>query len=97
MTSPLEYMTEVHRNKISGVWGKGDTDPVNSPTHYNLFGIECIDAIEASLSTEEFKGMLKGNAIKYLWRYAYKGKPLEDLEKAQWYLNKLITKVKADG
>ena len=37
-----------------------------------------------------FKGYLKGNSMKYLWRYDYKGKAKEDLKKAQWYLDKLI-------
>lgn len=72
-----------------------DHDPVNHPQHYNLneHGIECIQAIEASMSKEGFKGYLKGNVMKYLWRYEYKGKALEDLEKAAWYLNKLKGKL----
>lgn len=65
-------------------------DPVNNPEHYNKGGIEAIDGIKSSMSDEEFKGYLKGNCIKYLWRYNYKGKPKEDLEKSQWYLNRLI-------
>ena len=64
-------------------------DPVNNPLHYNRKGVECIQAIEASMSNEEFKGYLKGNAIKYLWRYKYKNNPVEDLEKSMWYSNKL--------
>jgi len=68
-------------------------DPVNSPAHYNTKGVEAITAIEASMSDEEFKGYCKGNAMKYLWRYKYKGKPVEDLKKAQWYLEKLIASV----
>ena len=68
-------------------------DQVDSPTHYKQRSIECIVAIEASMSATEFKGYLKGNAFKYLWRYTYKGKPLEDLKKAQWYLNYLIDRV----
>ncbi len=68
-------------------------DPVNSPAHYNTKGVEAITAIEASMSDEEFQGYCKGNAMKYLWRYKYKGKPVEDLKKAQWYLEKLIASV----
>ena len=64
-------------------------DPVNNPLHYNRKGIECINAIEASMSNEEFKGYLKGNAIKYLWRYKYKNNPIEDLSKSMWYTSKL--------
>lgn len=66
------------------------TDIVNNPSHYNQAGIECIQAIQASMNAEQFRGYLKGNIEKYLWRYEYKGKPVEDLKKAQWYLNKLI-------
>ena len=42
------------------------------------------------MSAEAFNGYLKGNCMKYLWRYDYKGKPVEDLQKAQWYLAELI-------
>lgn len=68
-------------------------DFVNSPSHYNYGKIECIEAIEESMTPESFKGYLKGNTMKYLWRYERKGKSVEDLEKAQWYLNKLISEV----
>lgn len=69
-------------------------DNVNAPTHYNQHGVECIEAIQASMSDAEFRGYLKGNALKYQWRYAYKKKPLEDLQKAEWYLQRLIKEVK---
>tara|TARA_R110002050_G_scaffold134997_2_gene257580 strand:- start:1222 stop:1446 length:225 start_codon:yes stop_codon:yes gene_type:complete len=67
-------------------------DNINNPEHYTTGDIECIDAIKASMSHEEYIGFLKGNVIKYLWRYGLKGKEksVEDLGKAQWYLNKLI-------
>ena len=65
-------------------------DPVNSPSHYDSGGIECIDAIKASMSHEEFLGYLKGNVQKYMWRYEKKVNPSEDLKKARWYLDKLI-------
>ena len=68
-----------------------DEDVVNSPSHYNSGGVECIQAIEASMELEAFQGYLKGNTLKYLWRMSYKGKALEDCKKAQWYLNKLIS------
>ena len=66
-------------------------DVVNSPSHYNSGGIECIQAIEASMELEAFQGYLKGNILKYIWRMSYKGKALEDCKKSQWYLNKLIS------
>jgi len=70
-----------------------EIDVVNNPQHYNTGNIECIEAIQESMSPEAFKGYLKGNTMKYLWRYDYKGKASEDLEKAGWYLNKLIKEV----
>jgi hypothetical protein len=66
-------------------------DVVNSPSHYNSGGVECIQAIKASMEPEAFQGYLKGNTLKYIWRMSYKGKTLEDCKKAQWYLNKLIS------
>ena len=68
-----------------------ENDMVNSPKHYTSGGIECIEAIKASMSIEGYRGYCKGNAIKYLWRYEHKGNSLEDLRKAQWYLNENIT------
>ncbi len=70
-----------------------EKDMVNHPDHYTNGDIECIDAIEAALSYEGFCGMLKGNVIKYLWRYEHKGKGLQDLEKAKWYQDRLIKTV----
>jgi hypothetical protein len=70
-------------------------DPVNSPQHYASGAIECIEAIEASMSSEAFKGFLKGNVQKYVWRYEGKG-GVESLQKAQWYLNRLIAAVEAE-
>jgi hypothetical protein len=65
-------------------------DTVNKPAHYNNGKVECIEAIDASMTDVEFRGYLKGNVLKYVWRYLYKGKPLEDLKKARWYLDRLI-------
>lgn len=66
------------------------TDAVNNPIHYNQAGIECIEAIRAMTSTMHGGGAyMSGNILKYLWRHEYKN-GLEDLKKAQWYLNKLI-------
>ncbi len=73
-----------------------NTDMVNSPPHYNQTGIECIHAISAATNTG-FKYYLQGNILKYLWRFDYKDKPLEDLQKAKWYLDKLIEEVMANG
>ena len=64
------------------------TDNVNGPAHYTSGSIECIVAIQAALGAE-YKGFLRGNVIKYLWRYQDKG-GVEDLRKARWYLERLI-------
>ena len=69
-------------------------DNVNNPSHYNSGSIECIDAIEAMLSPEEYVGYLRGNSLKYRWRFLYKGKPIEDLQKANWYEQRLLTFMK---
>jgi len=65
-------------------------DPVNHPAHYQgSNGIETIEAIEAAMSPEAFKGYVQGNVIKYVMRYERKN-GAEDLYKAQWYFNRLI-------
>jgi hypothetical protein len=69
---------------------EGDVDVVNSPPHYTAGGIEAIDAIEAALSGEGFRGALKANVLKYMWRYEKKADPVADLRKARWYLDRLI-------
>ena len=63
-------------------------DNVNHPAHYNQGGIECIEAIKAALG-DGFPDYLRGNVIKYLWRYKQKG-GVEDLRKSAWYLDRLI-------
>ena len=65
------------------------SDTVMHPSHYCQGGIECIKAIEASMTPEEFQGYCKGNVIKYCWRFREKN-GLEDLKKAQVYLGWMI-------
>ena len=62
---------------------------VNHPQHYQSSNIECIDAIQAQMTPNEYRGFLKGNVLKYLWRERMKG-GTESLNKAQWYLEKLL-------
>jgi hypothetical protein len=64
-------------------------DPVSHPDHYTSGNIECIDAIRSALTPEEFRGYLKGNIIKYIWRERLKGQN-ESLSKAGWYLDYLL-------
>jgi hypothetical protein len=63
-----------------------------SPDHYKG-EIECIQAIKASMSHQQYLGYLKGNAMKYLWRYDRKN-GVEDLQKAKVYLEWLIDEQK---
>ena len=67
-------------------------DAVNHPSHYTKNGsIECIEAIQASMALEDFRGYCKGNNIKYTFREKDKGKD-EDLKKARVYLNYILEK-----
>jgi hypothetical protein len=71
-------------------------DPVNNPAHYTVGGIETIDYIKAKLTPEEFIGYLKGNVIKYTSRAGKKQDTIQDLEKAQWYMNRQIKELKGE-
>jgi hypothetical protein len=74
------------------------TDMVNNPPHYASSKIECIDAMEAMTSqNREFKTVLNGHQMycwqvifKYIWRFPFKQNAVEDLKKAQFYLQRLI-------
>lgn len=70
------------------------TDNVNHPSHYTNGKVECIDALEsATVGKSGIEAVCTANIIKYLWRYEDKN-GLEDVEKAQWYLNKLVDVLK---
>ena len=70
-----------------------EADNVNRPVHYMHGKKETIDVICDCMTNDEFHGYLKGNILKYVSRYKFKGEPLEDLQKAHWYLNRLIKEV----
>lgn len=67
---------------------KPKNDAVSHPAHYTSGSIECIEALKAALG-DKFIGFLIGNVLKYCWRYQHKN-GLEDLRKAQYYLNRAI-------
>jgi len=68
-------------------------DMVNKPPHYQSDnGIECIDAIRAQMSSDQFAAYCQGNIAKYIWRWRAKS-GIESLKKAQWYLAKMIDEV----
>ena len=70
-------------------------DNVNHPSHYMANGLETIDVIEAfSEGLTGAEAFYIGNVVKYISRWKKKN-GLEDLEKAKWYLDKLICNIKA--
>lgn len=76
------------------------SDQVNSPAHYNkLGGVEAIEVIEgvAASADDAVSGYLVGSALKYILRMWHKGNSLQDAEKARWFLNRLIDRMKGNG
>lgn len=72
-----------------------DVDVVNHPSHYTKGSIECIDAIDSATTGKSgIEAVCVANVIKYLWRYEEKN-GLEDVKKAKWYLNKLISELES--
>lgn len=64
------------------------------PSYYKKGKVECIDAIEsATINKRGTEAFLVGNIIKYLWRYEDKG-GITDIEKAEWYMEKLLELLK---
>lgn len=78
-----------------------NSEAVEHPSHYTAGGIECIDAMKAMLAcyeqakiaTKFYWHFLSGQVFKYLWRWPLKERPLQDLKKARWYLDRLIADV----
>ena len=66
-------------------------DMVNQPPHYKVGGIETIDYLQAKLSPEEYRGYLRGNALKYLSRAGQKDNTAQDYSKAIWYIERLLS------
>lgn len=68
------------------------TDPVEHPAHYTAHpsGVECVTIVEHF-------GFNLGNAVKYIWRAGLKGRALEDLKKARWYVDREIGRLEAGG
>ena len=86
----MDPLTDTKGNIIPPLeYGGLTDDPVNHPSHYTEGEIECIEAICAQLTLEEYRGYLKGAIAKYVWREKHKGGK-ESLRKAQWYLQRLL-------
>lgn len=72
-----------------------EKDAIN-PNHYKTGDVEAIEAIKASMTQEAFYGYLKGNVLKYVWRFEKKNR-LEDLKKANWYLTRLTNEYQTNS
>lgn len=105
-TKPIQQVSEVQKVDAFGNYpyigleGAGrhemkqkekPEEAVDHPSHYNMGSIEVIDFIFDQGMGPDF---CVANAIKYLSRYKYKNKPIEDLEKAKWYIEYLINELK---
>ena len=85
----LEKIDETKADKMNT-----DKEVINHPSHYTSGKVECIDAIESATNRlQGLEAVCTGNIIKYVWRWKFKN-GVEDLEKASWYLHKLIEEVK---
>lgn len=90
-TTTYHYAKRLGNDTMSkmyyGFTGDSVHESVHAPKHYQ--GDECILAMEKMLGHDEFRGFLRGNIFKYMWRYKDKN-GIEDLRKANWYLDRLI-------
>ena len=72
------------------------SDNINRPAYYTAGKVECIDALEsATVNLTGIEAVCTANAIKYLWRWKQKN-GVEDLQKAKWYIERLIEKEQED-
>lgn len=83
-------MSDIKRfSDMAASLGTNNGDHVNHPNHYEQYSMETIEAIKGQSTHDEYRGFLKGNIMKYLARYRSKN-GIEDLNKAEWYLQRLI-------
>lgn len=75
------------------------TDPVSHPDHYTAGPVEVIDILEQSAvhAPDPVSGGLQWQVLKYLLRMWLKGNPLQDSQKASWYLNRLIERLQQEA
>ena len=80
-----------YADQIKSVIGIKINDPVNHPKHYTNHpsGVECI-------TVTEHMNFNLGNAMKYIWRASEKGDIIENLNKARWYLDREIAKLRRE-
>jgi Protein of unknwon function (DUF3310) len=88
--TPLIGIGHADPTKIFALDGKLP-DMVNHPPHYlGTNGVECLDAQEGALGTEDFISHLRATILGYAWRCTRKGDALEDAKKIQFYANHLV-------
>lgn len=88
-----ERVTSINDDRLARDMG---LDNVNHPKHYTQGGIECIDAIKAAtVGKTGIEATCVANVVKYLWRYEEKN-GVEDVKKARWYLERLISELESD-
>jgi len=78
---------------------KNQFNDITFPSHYANHSIEPIDYVTDLLTKSNFtamEGALVLNIIKYISRFPYKGTPVKDVEKAQWYLDRLVKLVQEE-
>lgn len=93
-------VTEAPEGFFSRVEKNADTyenDIINEPNHYHSNGIDVIGFAELQFTKEQLIGFHRINVLKYVTRYDKKSNPLEDLQKAKFYLDKLIENVERDS
>jgi len=88
---PVEHYLNLESERLNKMMGHeipSDDDPVNHPKHYTAHpsGVECIEIAE-------HMSYSLGNAIKYIWRAGSKGKQVEDLKKAEYYIRREISRI----
>jgi hypothetical protein len=74
-----------------------EKEMVSHPSHYVKGGIECFDVIKAFFGMDAFESFCLSNSLKYIMRCKEKGKYLEDIKKASFYLNEIIKMHEENG
>lgn len=74
-----------------------EKEMISHPTHYNNGGIECFDVIKAFFGKDAFEDFCLSNSLKYIMRCKHKGKYIEDLKKAKFYIEEIIRMHEENG
>lgn len=95
----MDNVSKISSNAKFWVKDPEEKSLVNSPAHYTAGAIDVIQVIEDSVEHAEDAqcAVLQGNVIKYILRMWLKDNPLQDAEKAEWYLSRLIDRLKSNN